>query len=85
MAFRLGPNARSRFAPEAAFAVKLRVTIAPPAVPEQVATAGVSDTLIVSSKMPLRVEVLELYMSEPRASTVKTIRGTAEIKRYLSA
>ena len=69
----------------AAFAVKLRVTIAPPAVLEQVATAGVSDTLVVSTKMPLRVEVLELYVREPRASTVKTIRGTAEIKKYLSA
>jgi hypothetical protein len=70
---------------KAAFAVKLRVTIAPPAVLQQVATAGVSDTLIVSTTMPLRVQVLELYVRESRSSAVKTIRGTSEIKKYLSA
>lgn len=67
----------------AAFAVKLRVTIGPPAVLQQVTTAGVSDTLIVSTTMPVPVQVLELYVREPRATTVKTIRGSAEIVKYL--
>jgi hypothetical protein len=69
---------------KATFAVKLRVTIVPPAVLQQAATAGVSDTLIVSTTLPLRAQVLELYVREPRATTVKTIRGTAEIVKYLS-
>jgi hypothetical protein len=60
---------------KASFAIKLRVTIVPPAVLQQTATAGVSDTLIVSTTMPLRVQVLELYVREPRATTVRTIRG----------
>ncbi len=67
-----------------AFAVKLRVTILSCATLQQVATAGVLDTLIVSTAMPLPVHVLELYGREPRSSTVKTIRGTAEIIKYLS-
>ena len=70
---------------KATFAVKLRVTIAPPAVLQHVTTPGVRDTLVVSTTMPLRVQVLELYVREPRASTIKTIRGTAEIQKYLSA
>jgi hypothetical protein len=70
---------------KATFAIKLRVTIAPPAVVQHAATAGVADTLIVSTTMPLRVQVLELYVREPRASNVKAIKGTAEIKKYLSA
>jgi hypothetical protein len=69
---------------KATFAVKLRVTIVPPATLQQVATEGVSDTLIVSTTMPLPVQILELYVREPRASTVKTIRGMAEIRKYLS-
>jgi hypothetical protein len=70
---------------KAAFAIKLRVTIAPPAALQQAPTAGVTDTLIVSTTMPLPVQVLELYVREPRASSVKTIRGMVEIKKYLSA
>ena len=75
-----GADARRK----AAFAVKLRVTIALPAALQQAATAGVSDTLIVSTTIPLPVQVLELYVREPRASIVKTIRGMVEIKKYLS-
>ena len=70
---------------KAAFAVKLRVTIAAPAQLQQAATAGVSDTLVVSTTLPLGVQVLELYVREPRGSVVKTIKGTAEIKKYLSS
>jgi hypothetical protein len=67
------------------FAVKLRVTILVTAALQQTATAGVSDTLIVSTTVPLKVHVLELYVRDPRASTVKTIRGVPEITKYLSA
>src|SRR5262249_40689546 len=70
---------------KAAFAIKLRVTIVPPASLQQMATAGVSDTLVVSTTMPLRVQVLELYVREQRASNITIIRGAAEIKKYLSA
>ena len=57
-------------------AIKLRVTIAPPAVVQQAATAGVPDTLVVSTSIPLRAQVLELYVREPRDSNVKIIKGT---------
>ena|ERR1700730_14452569 len=70
---------------KATFAVKLRVTILTTAALQQAATAGVSDTLIVTTAMPLQVQVLELYVREPRASTVKTIRGIPDITKYLSA
>jgi hypothetical protein len=68
----------------ATFAVKLLVTIPTTAVLQQAATAGVSDTLIVATTMPLQVQVLELYVREPRANIVKTIRGIRDITKYLS-
>jgi hypothetical protein len=69
---------------KATFAVKLRVTIPATAALQQVTTAGVADTLVVGTATPLQVQVLELYVRGPRASVVKTIRGTAEITKYLS-
>lgn len=68
----------------ATFAVKVRVTIPTTAALQQAATPGVSDTLIVTTAVPLQVQVLELYVREPRASTVKTIKGTPDITKYLS-
>jgi hypothetical protein len=41
-------------------------------------------TLIVATTMPLQVQVLELYVREPRANIVKTIRGIRDITKYLS-
>ena len=69
---------------KATFAVKLRVTIPGTAALQQAATAGVADTLIVATTESLQVQILELYVREPRASVVKTIKGVAEIKRCLS-
>ena len=68
----------------ATFAVKLLVTIPTTAVLQQAATAGVSDTLIVATTMPLQVQVLELYVRERRANSVTTIRGIRDIIRHLS-
>jgi len=64
-------------------AVKLRVTIPSTAVVEQKPTDGVADTLIVETSMPLQAEVLELYVREPGAGTVKTIKGARDITQYL--
>jgi|SRR5579872_3729626 len=69
----------------ATFAVKLRVTLPPTAALERKETAGVSDTLVVETTVPLHVHVLELYIREPRGSTVTTVRGVAEIQKYLSS
>jgi hypothetical protein len=69
---------------KATFAVKLRVTIPATDALQQAATAGVPDTLIVATTMPLQAQVLELYIREPRATVVKTIRGVTDITKYLS-
>jgi hypothetical protein len=70
---------------KATYAVKMRVTIPTAASLQQAATAGVSDTLIITTEMPLQVQILELYIREPRGSTVTTIRGAREITKHLSA
>jgi hypothetical protein len=70
---------------KAAFAVKLFVTIPATASLQQGATLGIPDTLIVTTAIPLQVEVLELYVREARASTVKTVKGTPYITSYLLA
>jgi hypothetical protein len=70
---------------KATFAVKLRVWIPETAVMQQDATPGVADTLVVTPAEPLRAEVLELYVREARATTVKTIKGKAAIRAYLAS
>jgi hypothetical protein len=69
---------------KATFAVKLRVSIPPAASLARAATAGVADTLIVATSIPVRAEVLELYIRESRATTVKTIKSRMEIAKFLS-
>jgi hypothetical protein len=69
----------------ATFAVKLRVTIPPTAGLERSRTPGVVDTLVIRTPVPVRVDVLELYVREPRAAVFKTVKGKQEIVRYLSA
>ncbi len=76
-----GPDTKRK----ATFAVKLRVTIPGTAALQKATTAGVSDTLIVTTALPLPVQVLELYVREPRASTVKTIQGASAVAKYLSS
>jgi hypothetical protein len=70
---------------KATFAVKLRVTIPSTAAVEQDKTPGVLDTLVVTTGRTLDVQVLELYVREPRASTIKTIKGMTEVRKYLSS
>jgi hypothetical protein len=76
-----GADAKRR----ATFAVKVRVTIPPTAGLTRSPTAGVADTLVVATSVPLPAEVLELYVREPRARTAKTVKGRTEIAKYLSA
>jgi hypothetical protein len=68
----------------ATFAVKLRVTIPGTAAVHRAATASVADTLIVTTSSPLKVQVLVLYVREPRASFLKTVEGMVSIAKYLS-
>jgi hypothetical protein len=69
---------------QAAFAVKLRVSIPTNAALLRTTTAGVADTLVVTTSMSLHAQVLELYVRGPGASTVETIRGVPDITKYLS-
>jgi len=68
---------------KASFALKLSVTIPPTASVRQESTHGVLDTLVVTTAIPLPVEVLALYVREPWASTVQTVVGTPHITAYL--
>ncbi len=69
---------------KATFAVKVRVTVPTTATLQRLATPGVSDTLVITTTMPVPAQVLELYIREPRATTTKTIKGAQEILKYLS-
>ena len=69
---------------KATFAVKLRVTIPTTASVSRAATAGVADTVLVTTTLPLKAEVLELYIREPRGTSVTTLRGRIEIAKFLS-
>lgn len=69
---------------KATFAVKLRVSIPPDARVTRAATPGVADTLIIATSAPLQAEVLELYIREPRMTTVNTVKGRTEIANFLS-
>ena len=68
---------------KATFAIKVRVQIPTGASVTRGATAGVADTLIVTSSAPLRAEILELYVREPRAASIKTIKGKSEMIKFL--
>jgi hypothetical protein len=68
----------------AAFVIKIRVTIADGANAKDTVTHGVNHTVIVTTKSPVKVQVLELYVREARASTIATIKGASEITKYLS-
>jgi hypothetical protein len=68
---------------KATFAVKLRVIIPPTAAVARVSTPGVDLTLVVTTTAPLKAEVLEMYVREPGAITVKTFKSRTEILNYL--
>jgi hypothetical protein len=65
------------------FAVKVRVSIPPEATIERAATAGVADTLIVTTPRPLIAEILELYVRQPGSGTAKNVKGRLEIAKFL--
>jgi hypothetical protein len=69
---------------KATFAVKVRVTIPPTANAARAATAGVADTLFVTTTLPRKAEVLELGIREPRPTSVTTVKGKADIANFLS-
>ena len=70
---------------KASFAIKVRATIPDAGKPEETVTPGVNHTVIIHTKTGVKVQVVELYVREPRGSTVVTIKGASEIKKYLSA
>jgi hypothetical protein len=66
------------------FAVKLQVNVPNGTVLQKMTTPGVTDTLVLVSRVPIRVEVLELYVRRPRATAVETFHGAAAIERFLT-
>jgi len=70
---------------KATFAIKLSVTIPQSANSKDAVTPGVNNTVIITTKSPLKVQVLELYVREPRATAIQTVKGASEIKKYLTA
>lgn len=66
------------------FAVKVQVHVPTEASIQRVATKGVDDTLVLVSRVPVRVDVLELYVRRPRGTTVETLQGAASIERFLT-
>jgi hypothetical protein len=69
---------------KATFAIKVRVTLPTTASVARAATAGVADTLLITTMLPVTAEVLELYIREPRATSVTTMRGRIDITKFLS-
>ena len=69
----------------ASFAVAIDVEIPKSAVVQREARGGVPTALMVVSSVPLRAVVKELFIREPRASGVTTIKGSDAIARYLQA
>jgi hypothetical protein len=76
-----GPDTKRK----ATFALKLLVTLPATAILDHTSTAGVADTLIVTTPGSLQVQVLELYIREPRGTSVRTVKGVPEVIKYLSA
>jgi hypothetical protein len=71
-----GPDEKRR----STFALKLRVTIPSEAVLQKTVTFGVDDTLVISTRTPLPVCVLELYIRQPGASVVKIIQAQQRLR-----
>jgi hypothetical protein len=69
----------------AAFSVKVLATIPSELETVSKATLGVPDTLVINTAEPIRVQVKELYVRKPRGTTVETITGSENIKRFLSS
>ena len=69
----------------ASFAVAIDVEIPKSAAVQREERGGVPNALIVVSPVPLRAVVKELFIREPRASRVTTIKGADAIAQYLQA
>ena len=70
---------------EASFCIKVLATLPSQALAVPDTTHGVRDTLVVNTPSPVSVQVEELYIRKARASSVETVKGTENIKRFLSA
>lgn len=72
---------------KAAFAVMLSVEIPDDAGTFVTETAGVADTLVVTTARPLTAEVLELYIRKPTPDgmTTEQVAGARPIKTLLLA
>jgi hypothetical protein len=66
------------------FAVKLQVHVPNEAAFQRTTTPGVDDTLVLVCRVPLRVDVLELYVRRPRSTAIETFHGAAAIERFLT-
>jgi hypothetical protein len=69
---------------KATFAIKVGVDVPANATFQRGATAGVADTLIFSTVNPIAVEVLELYIRQPRGESVQVVKGAAAIYSFLT-
>jgi hypothetical protein len=65
------------------FAIKMHVYVPNEAALQKKATPGVDDTVVLISRAPVRVDVLELYVRRPRATAIETFHGAAAIERFL--
>jgi hypothetical protein len=65
------------------FAVKARVEIPGGASYQRRTTMGVQDTFVVTTPVPLSVEILELYFREPHGTQLHTVSGTTAIRALL--
>jgi hypothetical protein len=67
------------------FAIKARVQI--PAGVELLrhSTPGVADTLVLKTTAAVPVEILELYVRRPQATSLEVVSGAEAIKRFLDA
>ena len=66
------------------FAVKVQVHVPNDAALHRKATPGVDDTLVLITRIPVRVDVIELYVRRPRAGAVETYHGAPAIERFLT-
>ena len=69
----------------ASFAVSMDVELPDSAVLQRQPKGGVPNALIVVTAVPLRAAVKELFIREPRATRVTSIKGADAIAQYLKA
>jgi hypothetical protein len=68
---------------KATFAFKATVRIPAGASQARISVPGNPRTVLITTVIPVPVEILELYIRQPRETEISTIRGAAIIKSYL--